>query len=36
MNAQNCVHCKLCDIKEPHQTSLGCRRSDEGQVYQNM
>lgn len=23
INAQNCVHCKTCDIKDPHKTSLG-------------
>ena len=26
INAQNCVHCKTCDIKDPTRTSTGCRR----------
>ena len=26
INAQNCVHCKTCDIKDPNRTSPGCRR----------
>jgi electron-transferring-flavoprotein dehydrogenase len=26
INAQNCVHCKTCDIKDPTQNSSGSRR----------
>jgi electron-transferring-flavoprotein dehydrogenase len=26
INAQNCVHCKTCDIKDPNGKSLGCLR----------
>ena len=24
INAQNCVHCKTCDVKDPAQKLLGC------------
>ena len=30
INAQNCVHCKTCDIKDPTRTSTGARREGGG------
>ena len=31
INAQNCVHCKTCDIKDPRRTSTGrCRKAAAG------
>jgi len=37
INAQNCVHCKTCDIKDPNQNiNWTCPQGGEGPVYTNM
>lgn len=37
INAQNCVHCKTCDIKDPNQNiTWVCPQGGEGPVYPNM
>jgi hypothetical protein len=36
INAQNFVHCKTCDIKDPNRTSPGCRPRRRRQTYPNM
>lgn len=37
INAQNCVHCKTCDIKDPNQNIIWtCPQGGEGPVYPNM
>jgi electron-transferring-flavoprotein dehydrogenase len=37
INAQNCVHCKTCDIKDPNQNITWVPpQGGEGPVYQNM
>ena len=37
INAQNCLHCKTCDIKDPNQNiSWTCPQGGEGPVYPNM
>ena len=37
INAQNCVHCKTCDIKDPNQNiTWTCPQGGEGPVYPNM
>jgi electron-transferring-flavoprotein dehydrogenase len=37
INAQNCVHCKTCDIKDPNQNiSWTVPQGGEGPVYPNM
>ena len=37
INAQNCVHCKTCDIKDPNQNiNWVPPQGGEGPVYQNM
>ncbi len=37
INAQNCVHCKTCDIKDRTGTSPGCRpKAAGGPNYSNM
>jgi electron-transferring-flavoprotein dehydrogenase len=37
INAQNCVHCKTCDIKDPTQNIVWVApRGGEGPVYPNM
>ncbi|MBL8583417.1 MAG: electron transfer flavoprotein-ubiquinone oxidoreductase [Rhizobiaceae bacterium] len=37
INAQNCVHCKTCDIKDPNQNiNWVTPQGGEGPVYQNM
>ncbi|UXM94592.1 electron transfer flavoprotein-ubiquinone oxidoreductase [Bartonella sp. HY329] len=37
INAQNCVHCKTCDIKDPNQNiNWTCPQGGEGPVYPNM
>ncbi|EJF90307.1 electron transfer flavoprotein-ubiquinone oxidoreductase [Bartonella tamiae] len=37
INAQNCVHCKTCDIKDPNQNiEWTCPQGGEGPVYPNM
>ncbi len=37
MNAQNCVHCKTCDIKDPNQNiNWTVPQGGEGPVYPNM
>jgi len=37
INAQNCVHCKTCDIKDPNQNiNWTCPQGGEGPVYANM
>ncbi len=37
INAQNCVHCKTCDIKDPnHNIDWTPPQGGEGPVYQNM
>jgi len=37
INAQNCIHCKTCDIKDPNQNiTWTCPQGGEGPVYPNM
>jgi len=37
INAQNCVHCKTCDIKDPTQNiTWVCPQGGEGPIYQTM
>ena len=37
INAQNCVHCKTCDIKDPNQNITWVPpQGGEGPVYLNM
>ena len=37
INAQNCVHCKTCDIKDPNQNiNWVPPQGGEGPVYSNM
>ena len=37
INAQNCVHCKTCDIKDPNQNiNWTVPQGGEGPVYPNM
>lgn len=37
INAQNCVHCKTCDIKDPNQNIVWTTpQGGEGPIYQNM
>ncbi|HJV25797.1 MAG TPA: electron transfer flavoprotein-ubiquinone oxidoreductase [Aromatoleum sp.] len=37
INAQNCVHCKTCDIKDPTQNiNWGVPQGGEGPIYQGM
>jgi electron-transferring-flavoprotein dehydrogenase len=37
INAQNCVHCKTCDIKDPTQNIVWIApQGGEGPVYLNM
>jgi len=37
INAQNCVHCKTCDIKDPNQNiNWTCPQGGEGPVYATM
>jgi electron-transferring-flavoprotein dehydrogenase len=37
INAQNCVHCKTCDIKDPLQNITWVPpQGGEGPIYQNM
>ena len=37
INAQNCVHCKTCDIKDPNQNiNWVPPQGGEGPVYTNM
>jgi len=37
IHAQNCVHCKTCDIKDPNQNiDWTCPQGGEGPVYSNM
>jgi electron-transferring-flavoprotein dehydrogenase len=37
INAQNCVHCKTCDIKDPTQNIVWVApQGGEGPVYLNM
>ena len=37
INAQNCVHCKTCDIKDPTQNIVwAAPQGGEGPVYPNM
>ncbi len=37
INAQNCIHCKTCDIKDPNQNiNWVCPQGGEGPVYPNM
>ncbi|WP_297326552.1 electron transfer flavoprotein-ubiquinone oxidoreductase [uncultured Bartonella sp.] len=37
INAQNCVHCKTCDIKDPNQNiTWTCPQGGEGPLYPNM
>ncbi len=37
INAQNCVHCKTCDIKDPNQNITWTPpQGGEGPVYPNM
>ena len=37
INAQNCVHCKTCDIKDPNQNiNWTCPQGAEGPIYSNM
>jgi len=37
INAQNCVHCKTCDIKDPNQNiNWTTPQGGEGPLYQNM
>ena len=37
INAQNCVHCKTCDIKDPTQNIVWVApQGGEGPVYPNM
>lgn len=37
INAQNCVHCKTCDIKDPNQNiTWTCPQGGDGPVYPNM
>ncbi|RUU07385.1 electron transfer flavoprotein-ubiquinone oxidoreductase, partial [Mesorhizobium sp. M6A.T.Ca.TU.002.02.2.1] len=37
INAQNCVHCKTCDIKDPNRNITWVPpQGGEGPVYQNM
>lgn len=37
INAQNCVHCKTCDIKDPNQNiNWSTPQGSEGPIYSNM
>jgi len=36
VNAQNCLHCKACDIKDPRQNILWVPPEDGGPSYTNM
>jgi electron-transferring-flavoprotein dehydrogenase len=37
INAQNCIHCKTCDIKDPTQNIVWvCPQGGEGPIYQTM
>ena len=37
INAQNCVHCKTCDIKDPTQNiTWVVPQGGEGPIYQSM
>jgi electron-transferring-flavoprotein dehydrogenase len=37
INAQNCVHCKTCDIKDPSgNITWACPQGGEGPNYPNM
>ena len=37
INAQNCIHCKTCDIKDPNQNITWVPpQGGEGPVYPNM
>ena len=37
INAQNCIHCKTCDIKDPSQNiNWVCPQGGEGPAYSGM
>lgn len=36
VNAQNCLHCKVCDIKDPRQNIVWVPPEDGGPAYSNM
>lgn len=37
INAQNCIHCKTCDIKDPSQNiNWVCPQGGEGPAYNGM
>ena len=37
INAQNCIHCKTCDIKDPSQNiNWVCPQGGEGPAYDGM
>ena len=36
VNAQNCLHCKVCDIKDPRQNIVWVPPEDGGPAYTNM
>ncbi|UTO27795.1 electron transfer flavoprotein-ubiquinone oxidoreductase [Bartonella harrusi] len=37
INASNCIHCKICDIKDPNQNiNWTCPQGNEGPLYLNM
>ena len=37
INAQNCIHCKTCDIKDPSQNiNWVCPQGGEGPQYDGM
>ena len=36
VNAQNCLHCKACDIKDPMQNIVWVPPEDGGPAYMNM
>lgn len=36
VNAQNCLHCKVCDIKDPRQNIVWIPPEDGGPAYTNM
>ena len=37
INAQNCIHCKTCDIKDPSQNiNWVCPQGGEGPSYEGM
>ncbi len=36
INAQNCLHCKTCDIKDPSQNIIWCTPEGDGPNYTSM